>query len=62
MPPSPSFYDDILFAWVRERSSYNYTSGQCFSDGACDPYTQVSVHFLKNTARYQCYKNYYVVS
>ena len=39
MPPSSQFVVEVLFSWIREQSSYNYTSGQC--NGTCDLYTQV---------------------
>jgi len=43
MPPSSQFVVEVLFSWVREQSSYNYTSGLC--NGTCDSYTQVGEYY-----------------
>ena len=46
MPPTSSSYRQVVGLWFDERLLYNYTTGQCGFDGACDSYTQVGMQHM----------------
>ena len=41
IPPSSESFGQVVGLWFDGRHLYNYTTGQCFRDQFCDPYTQV---------------------
>ncbi|XP_065915978.1 peptidase inhibitor 16-like isoform X3 [Dysidea avara] len=41
MPPSSESFGQVVGLWFDGRRLYNYTTGQCFRDKFCDPYTQL---------------------
>ena len=41
IPPSSGSFGQVVGFWFNGCLLYNYTTEQCFRDGACDTYTQV---------------------